>query len=72
MARGDDSMQNAPVKAKLDEWLKTIPEVVCFTQKMKVYAPTCNGRCDREVDELITNLNEVLGGCTVYERATGC
>lgn len=60
------------IKTKLDEWMKTIPDVVCFTQKMKVYAPTCYGKCEPEVEELISSLNKVLGGCTVYDRVTGC
>ena len=65
-------MPEVAVREKLDQWLATVPGVTCFTQKMKVYVPTCNGKCEKEVGELISSLNEVLGGCTVYDRATGC
>jgi len=56
----------------LDRWLSDVPQVTCFTQKMKVYAPTCYGKCEEAVDDLVEELNEVLGGCTVYDKATGC
>lgn len=65
-------MPEAPVREKLDQWLATVPGVTCFTQKMKVYVPTCYGKCEKEVGELISSLNEVLGGCTVYDTVTGC
>jgi hypothetical protein len=65
-------MPEAPVREKLDQWLATVPGVTCFTQKMKVYALTCYGRCEKEVEELVASLIETLGGCTVYDRATGC
>ncbi len=66
-------MESDPsVKTLLEEWLNTIPDRLCFEEKMKVYAPTCGGDCTQEVDVLRDKINKIFGGCTVYEQSTGC
>jgi hypothetical protein len=55
------------VRDAIEEWLKGIKGVTCFTEKMKVYAPTCYGKCIDAVNELIYELNKMFGGSTVYD-----
>jgi len=55
----------------LEKWLRELRGTVCFTDVTKVYAPTCYGRCVREVERLRDRINEIFGGATMYE-ATGC
>jgi len=59
------------VKTILDEWLSGIPAVRCYSQKMKIYAPTCKGKCEGAVKKLETRVNEILLGSTTY-KASGC
>lgn len=60
------------VRRTLDEWLDSVPENICFTEKMKIYAPTCYGGCEPEVSKLVRRLNDMFGGSTVYEKVEGC
>lgn len=60
------------VERILTEWLGTVPEVTCFTQRLKVCAPTCYGKCEDAVDDLQHKLKMVLGGSTTYNDVTGC
>jgi hypothetical protein len=55
------------VRDEIDRWLAGIRGVVCYTEKMKVYAPTCHGRCLPAVEKLISRVNELFGGSTVYD-----
>jgi hypothetical protein len=55
------------VEDKIEEWLRTIKGVTCFTEKLKIYAPTCEGKCLDAVEELISKVNELFGGSTVYD-----
>jgi cystathionine beta-lyase family protein involved in aluminum resistance len=55
------------VRDEIEAWLKTIKGVTCFTEKMKVYAPTCYGKCLDAVEELIAKINEIFTGSTVYD-----
>ena len=60
------------VKDALEEWLKGIRGVVCYTEMLKIYAPTCYGKCINAVEKLLDRLNKVFGGSTVYKECQGC
>ena len=55
------------VEDELRRWLQTVRGVTCYRDKLKIYAPTCYGRCLREVEELIAEVNKIVGGSTVYD-----
>ncbi|MEM4976422.1 MAG: hypothetical protein QXT64_03750 [Desulfurococcaceae archaeon] len=55
------------VEDKLEEFLKSIKGVTCFRERLKIYAPTCYGKCVDAVEKLISNINKVIGGSTVYD-----
>lgn len=59
---------------ELEKWLREMigTEGTCFSEKMKVYAPTCYGRCIDAVERLIHKINEIFGGSTTYKEAEGC
>jgi hypothetical protein len=57
---------------ELDRYLDTIHGRICFPQTMKVYAPTCYGKCDDTVQRLATDLAKHFGGVTVYDKVGGC
>ena len=61
-----------PIKNILDKWLEQVPSVACYTEKLKVYAPTCHNQCLDAVNELVGRINQLFGGSTTYEVATGC
>jgi len=65
-------MNGEHIKSVIEDWLGKVPQAICFTEKMKVYAPTCSGKCEREVDALINEMNRIFGGSTVYNEVTGC
>lgn len=65
-------MNGENIKSVIEDWLTKVPEALCFTEKMKIYAPTCRGKCEREVDILIDKMNHIFGGSTTYNKATGC
>lgn len=52
---------------EIEKWLKSIKGTLCFRERMKVYAPTCNNRCNDAVEELIVSMNKLFGGSTVYD-----
>ncbi|MEM4603439.1 MAG: hypothetical protein QW842_06535 [Candidatus Nezhaarchaeales archaeon] len=55
------------VEDKLEEFLRGIKGVTCFRERLKIYAPTCHGKCVDAVERLIKRVNEVIGGSTVYD-----
>jgi hypothetical protein len=61
------------VRDQIEAWLKGIRGITCFSEKMKIYAPTCyNPRtkgheCLPEVEKLIERVNKIFGGSTVYD-----
>ena len=55
------------VRDEIESWLRGIKGVTCFTEKMKVYAPTCDGKCIDAVEKLISRINTIFGGSTVYD-----
>lgn len=55
------------VEDELRKFLNRIKGVVCLRERLKIYAPTCYGKCVGEVEELISRINEVIGGSTVYD-----
>jgi len=55
------------VRDEIEAWLRGIKGVMCFTEKMKVYAPTCNDKCLPAVEKLIDRINMIFGGSTVYD-----
>jgi len=55
------------VRDEIEAWLRGIKGVTCFTEKMKVYAPTCHDRCLPAVEKLISRINSIFGGSTVYD-----
>lgn len=55
------------VKDRLEEFLRSIRGVTCFRERLKIYAPTCYGRCTDAVERLAKRVSEVIGGCTVYD-----
>jgi hypothetical protein len=55
------------VKDEVERWLGSITGVTCYPEKMKVYAPTCRGKCLPAVERLVKRLNELFGGSTVYD-----
>jgi len=61
----------AKIEDAIEEWLKTVRGGVCYTEKLKFYAPTCYGKCINAVNKLISKINETFGGSTVY-NAEGC
>lgn len=59
----------------IDKWLAEEvkgEEKVCHTEKLKIYAPTCKGKCEWAVNQLVDDVNKVLMGTTTYDKATGC
>jgi len=60
------------VKDALEEWLKNIKGVTCFTEVLRIYAPTCYGECIDAVERLLDRLNKIFGGSTVYKDCQGC
>lgn len=65
-------MPDKDVKSIVEEWLASVPEVICFTERMKVYAPTCHGKCEDAVTTLVDKINRLFGGSTTYDSCTGC
>lgn len=65
-------MPEEDIKSIIDDWLSKVPQVACFTERMKIYTPTCNGTCKKEVDQLIERINRIFYGSTVYDQCTGC
>ena len=55
------------LKDEIEKWLKNVEGVMCFTEKMKIYAPTCYGQCMDAVEKLIKKVNKIFGGSTVYD-----
>jgi hypothetical protein len=55
------------VRDEVEAWLRSIKGVTCFTEKMKIYAPTCHDTCLPAVEKLIARLNALFGGTTVYD-----
>ena len=53
------------------KWLAGVKGGVCYPDNVKIYAPTCNGRCVREVNELTHTVNKLFGGSTVYPATGG-
>jgi len=51
----------------IKDWLDAIKGRVCYPDSMKVYAPTCYGKCEDVVEELIVSMNKIFGGSTIYE-----
>jgi len=60
------------INSIVEEWLASVPERQCFTERMKVYAPTCYGKCEGEVNALVEKLNRLFKGSTTYDACTGC
>lgn len=56
-----------PNNDEIEKWLDSIKGRMCFRERMKVYAPTCNDRCMDAVEELIVGMNRLFGGSTVYD-----
>ena len=52
---------------ELDSFLEGIKGVTCLVERLKIYAPTCHGKCVPQVDRLIGEVNRVTGGSTVYD-----
>ena len=67
--KGEREMETKEI---LNRWLASVPDAICFTQKMKLYLPTCCGNCETEVLQLRDRVNEIFGGSTVYEDTQGC
>ncbi|MEM2187760.1 MAG: hypothetical protein QW692_00155 [Nitrososphaerota archaeon] len=59
------------VRDALEEWMESIPGVVCYTEVVKFYLPTCDGKCVDAVKRFVSKVNRVFGGSTNYE-AMGC
>jgi len=55
------------VRDEIEAWLRGIKGVTCYTEKMKVYAPTCYDKCLPAVRKLIDRINTIFGGSTVYD-----
>jgi len=55
------------VRDEIESWLRGIKGVTCFTEKMKIYAPTCHDKCLPAVRKLIDRINTIFGGSTVYD-----
>ena len=60
------------VKQIIDKWLKEVPNVSCYRERLKIYAPTCDDKCFPAVQELIEKVNVLFGGSTIYDQCTGC
>lgn len=54
------------VRDEVEAWVKSIKGATCYPSRMKIYAPTCYGKCMPEVEKLISNVNRLFGGSTVY------
>jgi len=57
----------AEVETELQKFLKKVPQVTCFREVVKIYAPTCYGKCIDAVNKLADYMSEKLGGVTVYD-----
>lgn len=55
------------VKDEIEAWLASVGDVRCYPEKMKVYAPTCDGTCLPAVERLIDSINRLFEGSTVYD-----
>lgn len=56
------------VEDKLEEWLhEEVKDKLCFTERMKIYTPTCYGKCEHAVEKLVGAVNQIYGGSTVYD-----
>jgi len=55
------------VRDELNRFLRSISGVTCFTENLKIYAPTCYGKCVDKVERLRDRVNQVAGGSTVYD-----
>jgi len=55
------------VDDELERFLGGIKGVTCLVERLKIYAPTCYGKCVPQVDKLISRVNRVTGGSTVYD-----
>ena len=53
-------------KPILEKWLKTIPDVDCKLETLRVIAPTCYGECKPAVQRLIDDMNGIFGGSTNF------
>lgn len=56
----------AKVQDGLDRWLRRYANT-CFPERMKIYAPTCYGRCLSAVQRLVNGIVGLFGGATVYD-----
>ncbi len=66
-------MSNQPdVEHELNKFLSSIRGTMCFTQTMKVFVPTCKGKCSGAVRALQKELTDYFEGSTTYEAAKGC
>lgn len=48
-------------------FLRTVKKAQCFKEKTRVYAPTCYGQCLPAVTKLISDLNEIFKGSTIFD-----
>lgn len=62
------------VEVQIDAWLDTIGEQdkTCFPEVLKIYAPTCYGKCEDAVQALVDTVTNELFGSTTYDKTTGC
>jgi hypothetical protein len=60
------------VEYELDKFLGSIKDNVCYTQTIRVFVPTCQGKCTQAVKTLHKELTDYFEGSTMYESVRGC
>ena len=59
------------VKRVLEDFMRRVKGVTCYPDKLRVYAPTCYGKCEHIVKDLRKRLDYIFKGSTTYD-AEGC
>jgi len=55
------------IETELQKFMKGVTRVKCYREVVKIYAPTCHGKCLDAVNRLAGYLSEKFGGVTVYD-----
>lgn len=59
----------AKARDELKDWLQYMRErgkSYCLTERVKVYVPTCRGRCEDAADDVRLQLTGLFGGATTW------
>ena len=54
------------LRDELDAFLESVPGK-CYAKTTKIFAPTCGGTCQGAVDDLVSAVNRIFKGSTIYD-----